>query len=97
MCPELCLGSRFAPRNRIQVIADSDDLHDPAKQAIKRGNYGGQELHGCRFAIHVWSLSRTDVPIRAAVNPNIETVYLKSVDDVGHDVVRQRTLVNHRK
>src|SRR5262249_30305482 len=97
MCAELCLGSRFTARNRIQVITDSDDLHDPGKQAVERGDYSGWELHGCRFAIHVWGFCGTDVPIRAAVNPNIETACQKGVDDVGYNVVGQQPLVNYRK
>src|SRR5215510_14373474 len=97
MRPQLRLSSRFTPRNRIQIIADSDDLHDPAKQAVERGDYSRGELHGCRFAIHVWGLCRTDVPIRAAVNPNIETVCQKDTDDVRHNVVGQRTLIKYRK
>src|SRR5215470_7182677 len=97
MRPQLRLSSRFTPSNRIEVIADSDDLHDTVEQAVERRNDGGGKLHGCRFAIYMRRLCRTDVPIRTAVNPNIETVRQKDLDDFRHNVVWQRTLVSYRK
>src|SRR5262245_19921329 len=45
----------------------------------------------------MWGFCRTNVPIRAAINPNIEIVCQKGINDVRHDVVGERTLVNHRK
>ena len=60
-------------------------------------NYNPMADRTVRFAINVCGLCGTNVPIGASINPDIETVCDKGIDDVRHDIVRQRPLVDYRK
>src|SRR5580692_5413480 len=71
----------YAAADRVDVVADPDQLRHIAGEPVKAGHDLRLELHCTGFPVHVGALRVGHIPVRAAVDPGVE---VERADEISH-------------
>ena len=93
--PELLHGRLGRRVDGAVVVADADELDDTVGEAVDALHHLGVELDRPGFPVDVRALGVGDVPVRAAVEPDVEVEGPHVVGDRLDDVFGQRVLLQH--
>ncbi len=81
---------------RVEVVADPYDFCDPVGDGREVIDWRRVELDRPGLTVHVRSLRVADEPVRTSVDPYVDTVVVQHVDHLGRDIIRYRSLFDHR-
>src|SRR6185437_8866983 len=87
----------FAARHRFKVITDSNDLRHSIQQTRKARHHGWGKLDSPFFTVHVRTMTRRNIPILIAINPDIELLFGQDVDHGLYRLAGKQVFANDRK
>ena len=93
---ERLLRIGLTARDRIQVVADPDDLDHVVQQSIETGNHRRRELDGPLLPRDMRRVLLLDEPVLAPVDPYRQAVRCNGRDDTSGDAGRQDVLLDDR-
>src|SRR6185312_3870341 len=93
---KLFLRGGLTPGHGVEIVADAHDFDDIGHDVVVAFHDFRRELHRPGLPVDVWRVLLLDKPVGPAIQPNIQLALAHGFDDLGHDVVGDRPLVDDR-